>query len=322
LRMRRKLGPRVPVALSLNTLAAIDVGEGQYPAAREKAERALAIFRAFSFQRGIGMALTTLSEAIRRQAGATVLLSDEERIKLLRQARDHAREAISLFQELGETTRQVEALIELGSACRDWVWRLTISPRASDDPERIYKESENSLEQAANLAKKHGITYLQVDALVNLLWLKYYMIEPDEDVSDTNPLHVLLDETEGIFPAESEMEKQPQVWAQKGKLYVLKGHLDYLQLKQKREKQPKGMSDDLRNILKKIAIDYAFGLDYSSRFALDYQGVRQAKNGVSDRLKLLNAVEMRVICDQIKTLYPQGSVIQNFLTNRALWQIS
>lgn len=322
LRIRRELGPRVPVALSLNTLAIIDVREGQYPAAREKSERALSIFRAFSFKRGIAMALTTLSEATRRQAGTGVLLSSDERIKLLREARDHAREAISLFQDLNETARQVEALIEIGSACRDWVWQLTNSPRSSDNLERIQKESENSLTQAAELAKKHGITYLRVDAEVNLAWLKYYLIGPDDEIADRHPLYTVIDETERAFPSESEMEKQPQVWAQKGKLYVLKGHLDYLQFEQQRKKEPKGISETLRGNLKNLASNYARGLEYSSRFSPDYQGMRQAKNGISDKLKPLNAAEMRVICDQIKILYPTGSIIQNFLTNRALWQSS
>jgi len=124
LRLGRELGPRVPVALSLNTLAAIDVREGQYASARENSERALSIFRAFSYKRGIGMALVTLSESMRRYAGSTPLLHADERIELLRRARDYAREANSLFAELGESPRQVEALIEIGCACRDWVWQL------------------------------------------------------------------------------------------------------------------------------------------------------------------------------------------------------
>jgi len=52
------------------------------------------------------------------------LLHADERIELLRRARDYAREANSLFAELGESPRQVEALIEIGCACRDWVWQL------------------------------------------------------------------------------------------------------------------------------------------------------------------------------------------------------
>jgi uncharacterized protein (DUF2164 family) len=318
LRLRRELGSRIPVALSLNTLATIDVREGQYSAARENAERALSIFRAFSYKRGIGMALTTLSESMRRLAGTTPLISDEERIKLLREARDYAREAIILFGETGENSRRVEALIEAGCASRDWAWYLQQSPRPGDDSRRVHMESNSLLTDAAKLAKQIDLMYRYVDALGNLIWLKFYVLKPGE--SDKDVLDA-LDEAERAFPSDAEMDKQPQVWAQKGKLYILKGHLAYRQFEQKRKKEePKGISTELKNILEDIAKFYAFSLEFSSRFTKDYQGIRRSKDGMFERLQFLNAAEMRIICNYIQSLYPNGSVIQNFLTNRAQWQ--
>ncbi len=317
MRLRRELGSRVPIALSINTLAAIDVREGQYLVAIQNAERALAIFRAFSNGRGIGMALTTLSEATRRHAGTSPLLAVERRIELLRQARDYARESYSFFAELGETSREVESLIEIGCSCRDWVWWLKRFPRPGDDIERISKESKDALKQAENLAKQAGAIYRYVDALVNRAWLEFYMLEPEEDISEKRSL---TDETEKAFPADAVMNKQPQVWAQKGKLHVLKGHLAFLRLEQIRKQTPKGMTEEIVDVLTEAATNYARSLDYSSRFAPDYQGIRQGKDGMFERLKLLNAAEMRVVCKQIQSLYPNGSVIQTFLTNRALWQ--
>lgn len=319
LHLRRELGPRVPVALSLNTLASIDVREGQNASGRQNAERALAIFRVFSQKRGIAMALTTLSESLRRLAGTLPLISEEDRIKLLREARDLAREANSHFSDLGETSRQVEALIELGCACRDWVLRLKASPRPSDDPERIFKESENSLTQASDLAKRIGLIYRHVDALVNMVWLRFYMLDSDNPLSKVNELDILIEKTENAFPSEADIEKQPQVWAQKGKLYVLKGHLEYWKFVNFRQKEPKGISIGATEILNMITENYTHALIYSSRFSSDFQGIRQTKDGIFDRLKILNADEMRIICNKIKSLYPDGSVIQTLLTNRALW---
>ena len=319
MRLRRELGPRVPVALSINTLAAIDVREGQFLVARQNAERALAIFHAFYNGRGIGMALTTLSEATRRHAGTSPLLVAEKRIELLRQARDYAREAYSHFDELGETPRKVESLIEIGCSCRDWIWWLNLSPRAGDDVGRVFKESKDTLKQAADLAGQIGLIYRHVDALVNLAWLKFYMLEPEEDVSEKHSIYAFVNETEKAFPNEAEIDKQPQVWAQKGKLYVLKGNLAYRRLEQQRLKEPKGISQTITTILEDTATNYARGLDYSSRFASDYQGIRRAKDSIFENLKRLNAAEMRIICSQIKSLYPKGSPIQAFLTNRALW---
>jgi len=320
LKLRRELGPRIPVALSLNTLAAIDVREGQYLSAKENSERALSVFRAFLQERGIAMALTTLSEALRRLAGTTPLLSDEERIRWLREARDYALEANSLFRQLGETARQVEALIELGCACRDWIRWLKKSSRPGDSPERLFSESKEAFKKAADLAGKNGLTYRHVDALVNLAWLEYYLLDGKEPVGKDHVVWKAIDRAEAAFPEEIEIEKQPQVWAQKGKLNILKGHLAYREFIQQRQKKPKGISPEIEAVLKQMGENYARGVNYGSRFALDYQGIRQAKNGISDRLMLLNAAEMRVVCNQIQSLYPQGSIIQSFLTNRALWQ--
>jgi len=321
LRLRRELGPRVPVALSLNTLAAIQVREGRYVDARENSERALSIFRAFSHKRGIGMALVTLAEATRRYAGTTPpLISVEKRIDLLRQARDYAREANTYFMETGEISRQVEALIEIGCACRDWVWRLTESPRPGDSLVRLYQESRDASSEAAKLAGEAGLTYRKVDALVNLVWLEFYLLENEAEISKDHPISVSIKKAEEAFPEEAEMDKQPQVWAQKGKLHTLKGHLAFHRLEQIRRQMPKGVTKETEGVLTEIATNYARSLDYSRRFALDYQGIRQAKDDTFQRLKYLSAAEMRIICQKIKSLYPNGSVIQTFLTNRALWQ--
>ncbi len=320
LRLGRELGSRVPVALSLNTLAAIDVREGQYTSARENSERALSIFRVFSYERGIGMALVTQAEAMRRNAGSAPLLRSEERLELLRRARDDAREANSLFDKLGESPRRVEALIEIGCACRDWAWQLKVSPRGGDNPARIAKESEDMLTQAASIAEVNGLVYRHVDALVNLAWLKFYLLQDDEEVLGNHPLSAAIKKAEDAFPKEAEMDKQPQVWAQRGKLNALKGHLAFRQFVQQRQKEPKGISEELKRMLEQIAENYARSLDFSNRFAQDYQGIRQAKDGMFARLRRLNAAEMRLICSKIWSLYPKGSVIQTFLTNRALWQ--
>jgi len=321
--LRRELGPRIPVALSLNTLAAIDVreGESQYASARRNAERALSIFRAFSHERGIAMALVTLAEATRRLAGTTPLLSDAERIKYLREARDFAREARDIFEKQQETSRQVEALIEIGTTSRDWVHLLRESPQAGDDPARLKRGSKEALQEAAQLAQKINLIHRRADALVNLAWLEYYLLDKDVVVSEEIEIMKAIKSAEGGFPPEEEMRKQPQTFGQKGKLFVLKGHLAFRVFQQKRQKITKGMPEEIVGTLKSIAENYAQALEFSKEFALDYQGIRQAKNSIDANLRLLNGAEMRVICNRIQELYPQGSVTQTFLTNRALWQI-
>lgn len=321
LKTRRELGPRIPVALSLNTLAAIDVreGEAQYASARQNAERALSIFRAFSHERGIALALVTLAEATRRLSGTMPLSSDADRVKYLREARDYAREARDIFEKQGESSRQVEALIEIGTACRDWVRRLKESPQAGDDPARLTRDSREALQQAAQLAGVNLI-HRRVDALVNLAWLEYYLLEKDEIVSEKSNIMKTIHTTETAFPSEDEMRKSPQIFGQKGKLFVLKGQLAFREFQQTRQKITKDMPEEIVKSLKAMAENYAQALEFNKEFALDYQGMRQAKNSIDSNLRSLNGAEMRVMCNQIQEIYPTGSVIQSFLTNRALWQ--
>ena len=192
--------------------------------------------------------------------------------------------------------------------------------RLGDNRERLCRESQDALQDASKLAKEADLTYRHVDALVNLVWLGFYMLEEDKKVSEDHEVWDTIKVAEDAFPPEAEIEKQPQVWAQKGKLYVLKGHLAFHRLEQIRKQMPKGITKEIEDVLTEIATNYARSLDYSSRFALDYQGIRQGKDGMFNWLKRLNATEMRLVCNKIKSLYPKGSVIQTFLTNRALWQ--
>jgi len=322
LQIRRELGPRIPVALSLNTLAGIDVrqGEAQYASARQNSERALSIFRALSHERGIGMALVTLAEATRRLAGTTPLLSDTDRISHLRAARDYASNAKNLFEKQKESSRQVEALIELGVALRDWVHLLKESPQPGDDPVKLTDDSRKVLQEAAQLAEEIKLIHRRVDALVNLAWLEYYLLEKDDIVFEESNIRKAIDTTEKAFPSEEEMRKSLQIYGQKGKLFVLKGHLSFREYLQARKKTAKGMSKEIVKLLKDAAENYAQALEFNKEFALDYQGMRQAKNSIESNLRLLNGAEMRVICNRIQEIYPHGSVIQALLTDRPLWQ--
>lgn len=321
LELRKELGRRVPVALSLNTIARVDVHEGRYREAQRNSERSLAIFRAFTQHVVMGMALTALAEATRRVAGTDPVLAVDARIELLRKARDHAREAQSLFTTYGgEPSRLAEAMIEIGCACRDWVWWLKNYPRPGDDDERIFQESWDAFTRAAELAQANNLTFRYLDALVNRAWLEFYRFDAGNQSIGEPTIYDLIDETEKAFPPDNEIDKQPQIWAQKGKLYVLKGRLARRQLIECRKSEPKGISPTIVSLLESTAENYALGLEYSNRFAHDYRGIRQAKDSVSDKLKDLNSAEMRILCNRIRALYPDGSTIQTLLMNRALWQ--
>lgn len=336
--LRRELGHRLPVALSLSTLAMIDIYEGQYNSAQDNAERALAIFRARYDNRGKGLALIALSESRRRYAITTPLLEAERRIELIRQARDHANEAKTIFsQNIEEPSRKVEALIELGCACRDWVRLRGEYPNPKDNIRRLIAEGEDALLQAFDIAHKEDIRYRAIDALVNLAWLRYYILEKeDSEVFDQEQLlSQAIQQAHQSIPSEyffvagkavlEHANAQIEIWPQLGKLYLLEGHLEYYRLekipKEERKKYTSsGEGKHVRGLLGKLTEKYAESLEYSALYERDYRGIRGGKDQIYGKLKKLNEVERRAICRKIRDLYPSGdSVIEGLLQDRVLW---
>ena len=91
----------------------------------------------------------------------------------LRTARDHAREAVEIFERLGESIRQAEALLEVGCACRDWVGQIKKRQSLVDPTETLIEESRNALWDAYHIADGVYLRY-QLDAMVDLAWLGFY----------------------------------------------------------------------------------------------------------------------------------------------------
>jgi len=336
--LRRELGHRLPVAFSLNTLAMIDIYEGQYDSAQNNAEHALAIFRARYDDRGKGLALIALSEARRRYAITNPVLEAERRIELIRQARDHANEAKIIFsQSIEEPPRKVEALIEMGCACRDWVRLRGIYPNPKDNRKRLIAEAEDALLQAYKTAYEEDLRYRAIDALVNLAWLRYYVLEKEENeiVDDNHPLWQAIQLAHQSIPPEyfltagkpsiQRANAQIEIWPQLGKLYLLEGNIEHYKLdkiskEDKKKFAASGQGKHVQETLEKLAEKYSASLQYSALYEKDYRGIRGAKDQIYERLKGLNASERYVFCKKIHDLYADGdSVIERLLRDRVVW---
>lgn len=184
LERRRKLGPRIPVGLSFNTLAHIAIREGKewYSKACEYAKKALDLFEKLEDHPRMGLALIALSEALRRMGEQE---NDED---LLKNAIERAEKAVAIFVE-SKSERAIEALIELGCAYRDQakVMRGPHPPKKqpiSPDVAAVALLSEQTLEKAVELAEQNPrFLHYKVNALVNLAWLKYYILD-DNSASD------------------------------------------------------------------------------------------------------------------------------------------
>ena len=318
--IRRRLGTRMPVGLGLNTLANIDFREGNYTDAMDRALKALALFRALEYRRGIGLALVALAESQRRVCGTELVPQPEEKTRRLREARDHAQEALHLFEELGEKSRQVEALIEMGCACRDWVKIRQEFPSPRDPIERLIAEGEESLRKAADLAGE-GILYRRVDALVNLAFLGFYsgrdelLEEAAQAAEQAVPDAYHIQKNTGK-PAISYDRAQVLLWPQLGKLQVLYGH----RTANRAQTQHTGRLDQS---LVEAARFYMWGLQYSVLYSEDYRDLRRVKEEIYDQMKELNLRELRAVAEMVQRTeaeyHLEESAMRQFLNRRALW---
>jgi tetratricopeptide (TPR) repeat protein len=325
LRIRRTLGPRSPAGLSMNTLAMIDIREGNYLSAIERAERALALFRTIEDWFGAGLALTALSEARRRRSMAEESLSIEERSDLLRRAREEAQEALGFFKQIGAESRQVEALIEDGCACRDLIRVLQIGGSSPEELEPLIVEGVQALDDAAKLAGE-AIRYRRVDALVNQAWLGSF-VERD-DLFDKAALAA-----EAVIPKAYKITRErglpvlPRdasellLWPQQGKLHTLYGYRAF-----------RRYSDSLMTMsqpgdttfLEQAVEQYVLGLEYNALYGADNRDMRRARERIYEQLQDLTSPQLRVVAakvEQVEAEYQLSkSELRKMLVNRALWR--
>jgi tetratricopeptide (TPR) repeat protein len=279
--LRLELGPRYPIALSYNTSGLIGTRYDQPHRARRHCERALSIFRDLGQQRGIGLASTALAEALRRSADVPGLYFPEERADLLRLGQQYAQEAVDIFKDaVYEPLRLVEAYLELGCTYRDWA-RLHPFYDHTGDPKRneLLVKGEQALRHCAKAAQ--NIPYRQVDALVNLAWLHYY-------IGDVGSAEQALEEALSIIPADYEITTQdgmptqdqpvPFFWVQMGKAALLEGSMAFDRYQQ----------DPQSKDLEKVAREYLFCLAYNELFSEDFRDLRRAKDQIYQRLKKLD----------------------------------
>jgi tetratricopeptide (TPR) repeat protein len=329
LELRTEAGARYPIALSYNTLGQIQIRYDQPHRARTNCERALAIFRELEMPRGTGMACTALAEAYRRMGATDEVYFPEERVNLMREAEQYAREAVTVFGPyeswpgtkraeplVPEPARLVNALIELGCAYRDWarLWP-NYTPRSDDlDCAKLVQFGESALHEAAEIARSQQ-PHRAVDALVNLAWLKYYIGDVAGVEAELKQVQAIVKDdyfisTEEGLPS-GELD-QPFYWVQLGKVYLLKGHiafnryfqadLEYKSNEDQKQIVIEGMLAKAEAALKEAASMYALSLAYDDLYGRGqrFRDLKRAETRIHDRLKGLNVEEMQIVKEAIQ----------------------
>lgn len=302
LELRQNLGPRYPFALSLNTLGLIQVRNDQPNRAVENCERALTICRDLEQPRGVGLACIALAEAYRRMTRAPGPRDPLHSVDLLRKAEKYAREAQDVFssRDFAETLRLIEALIELGCVYREWA-RLRPKDPSSEDgsPNELAERGQQALRQAAKRA--HGVlVHKEVDALVNLAWLRYYVKDPDgaRQIIEQQ-VYALADQYRTLEGPRLPPPTDPNtfIWVQLGKSQLLLGQIafDRYQVLDQQRKQTGVEVEPSEPFLRQAALHCTLSLAYDELFANDFRDLRAGLDTIYRNLKKLNSEELQTV---------------------------
>ncbi len=306
LEMRQRLGPRYPIALSLNTLGLIQVRNDQPTRAEENCRRALAIFHELEQRRGVGLACIALAEALRRRTRVPGLEDIQRNIALLRQAEIYAREAMDIFtREVAEKSRLIEALIELGCIYREWA-RLRPRYESKEDPkpQELAERGEYILRRAAKEAHEL-LPHREVDALVNLAWLRHYIKD------DAGAAQIIEGEVYSLAEAYRHLESpelpaiaDPNafIWVQLGKAKLLLGQIAFEKYQAQYERLKRQGVDTAEAIplLQEAARHFALSLAYDELFADHFRDLRAGLDVIYRDLKGLNPQEFQIVYEEVK----------------------
>lgn len=308
LQMRRKMGRRNLIGLSLNTLGLIETREGSPERARFHCEQALKIFRDTEDAGGIGLSCLALAESLRRTTNMN-LLTYEEVLDYLKKASQYVAEAVTIFTEqVKQPLRQVETYIEVGCVYREWVRHL---PADSLGRSEMIEKSRVAYEAAVKVAMDGGYEYRAIDALVNLAWLDYYVgdVQKTEEALRTKVRDYLGDKR--LFTREHGVDKShPPIswnWVQLGKANVLLGKIYFDQYEQANRKKQKSEAEGK---LRQAAHNWTLSMAYNSLYGKDFRDFAKGREDVYKCLNELNNEEMNWVVDSMNRTHQEYHIAE------------
>ncbi len=286
LEMRKRLAQEGPVAFSLNTFGLIQTKADQPHRAERACREALNIFVRLQQPRGIGLALTALSEVCRRKAELEALYLAEEQRKLLEEAIQHAKKAEAIFRdEITQVAQRTQALIELGCAHRDLV--RILKGNENEEERRKHKNlGEDALNNAMQVAGSDpNLLHLKVDAQVNLAWLYHYAGDDQLATSTAEDARKSACQVLEIGEREIPEKRLPQSFllVQLGKIELLLGEIALILMKD----------------FVTAGEHFAASLAYDEKYAPDFRDMRRGLDRMYTLLKGLNAEEFAKVLEGV-----------------------
>lgn len=310
--LRRREGEVVPIALSINTLALIDNDAVRPDLAWVEAATAYAYFQLAQDQRGQGLALIQIGEALRRLANLSYagrfLVDPPERIA--DEARNALHSALAIFESgsgASEQLRRIEAWNELGCLHRD----ALRGKNRSDSPEvwlRNYQDAIYYLSQAVDLARQLKLKRLEIDAAVNVAWTHYYAREYDRIESTLEAVEKLMPEDAFLRPGKVPPDPERDdsyIYHYLSKMYSLRGRLTLDRFQERTNALYSLYPEDrlsrratvhadsqAQDILRTAAEHFVCCLSYAQIFSPRSSSLIIAYDNVYEYLKIFNAQEL------------------------------
>ncbi len=301
LQLRRHLGRKYRIALSLNSRAIFHLTFNEPGLAKRDAEEALAIFKDFEAKRGIALASITLGRAL-RQLGmmwSAGLYDSAQCEGLMQDSITQLEHAIEIFEnEVTEPTRQIEAYNELGCTYREYAILVRHLDPGTARGSELLSKAVHFMQMALPRAQesRNVLKYLNVcQDLADTYFLQ----------GDLNDADELLRQTEGRIPDSYKIHegsgmqriapeaREEEYWLQLGKLELLAGHLAYERGRlATRGKMPAQVLDEALK-------HYAFAVAYFERYSKSSPRSEAMLKEIYERLKASKIEDLRRIQDQV-----------------------
>lgn len=316
--LRDELGYENPIAASHSTLALIYNNGLQPENAWFEAAKAVAYFRKLGDERGLGLALHHLGEALRRLATFSIWRLDSPE-QLFETATEAISEAVRLFDGLNEPMRRIEVGIEQGCLFRNYMYYLKQQPRTHHNGQldrrvKQYRDrAVNTLKRALALAQELGYPRHQFDAQVDLAWTYYYAGETEAakttfqdslvlalELVDNDQSCLLRAEAKPPLPAKAE----PYIFMLLGKAWAVQGRIFMDQFVQRQKKIREEIPDRQARVaaihndpaaqeaLQAAAEAFVLALGYNKLYSIRSPYISVVFDTLYDYLKKFNRTEL------------------------------
>ena len=175
LSLKKEVGWEPQIAVSYSTLALIYNNALQPENAWVEAAKAVAYFRKLENERGLGLGLFHLAEALRRLAVSKKPKQDSLQ-DLFETARIAINEAVQIFSDNPESYRYIECLIEYGALYRDFMNYI----RGRERELATRKLSTSALGKELKQFRLYGFSLHQINLMVNQANASYEAGELDK----------------------------------------------------------------------------------------------------------------------------------------------